>query len=157
MTMRQVRECVIDTVVLQKANAPTESQPRIRSQFRIRLKLLRAIQNGGIVVLISSKLLQEYRRQINPPRNDALRTFFSLLDAQDPRRVAFNWARWTGSTRTRAHKCRFPREDTHVLQTAIRESGRSFIVTEERRILQTDSCIYREFRVHATTPEKLGV
>jgi hypothetical protein len=138
-------ERVIDTTVLQKANAPITSQPRERRKFLRRLRLLGSLREGNLAVLFSRKLLAEYRRQITQPRNDFVRLFFEILD--DPGRAVYNWAWWSGRERDGAQRCRFPQEDYHVLRTAIRPNG-STIVTEEERMLRTDECLHRVFRVH---------
>ena len=144
--MTMPRECVIDTTILQKANAPLTHAPRVRSLFVKRLRLLRRIASGHLKVLISRKLLSEYQRQIREPRNDHIMAFLALLD--DPTRAAHNWAKsWSGNHRQKARKCRYPREDDHVLRTAVGPK-RSTIFTEEACMLAADECIYRNFRVH---------
>ena len=143
-------ECAIDTTVLQKANAPLTNVPRERSLFRRRLNLLKQIQAGTNTILISRKLLAEYRRQVSVPRNDFIRAFFALL--ADPVRPIWNWQyRWSGGTREKARGCRYPEEDDHVLRTAIRPTP-STIFTEEYRMLIADECIYLCFRVHISLP-----
>jgi hypothetical protein len=138
-------ECVVDTTVLQKANAPITKPVARGSQFARRLAILRAILEGEIVALYSSRLVHEYEQHVKEPRNDFVRAFFELLD--DVGRATYNWHRWTGAVRDKARKCRFPREDYHVLRTAIRGTP-SAIITEEQRMVGTDACIYRELRVH---------
>lgn len=149
--MKRATECAIDTTVLQKTNAPI-TQPRAGPQFRRRMTLLGRISDGEIVVLISSKLLQEYQRQIPLPRNDAIKLFFELLSSARSDRVVWSWKpRWSGADREKARDCRFPAEDDHVLRTAIRPRP-SFIITEEYRMLTADDCIYRAFGVHIQEP-----
>ncbi|MGB9624459.1 MAG: hypothetical protein ACPMAQ_06305 [Phycisphaerae bacterium] len=147
--MSKREECVIDTMVLQKANAALTQQPAERSLFRRRLALLDRIQRGTLTVLISRQSLAEYERQVPSPRNDYIRAFFELI--RDPVRRAWNWEkRWSGK-KAKARKCRYPSEDDHVLRTAIRPRG-STIFTEEHRMLVADACIYRHFRVHIHSP-----
>jgi len=141
-------ECAIDTTVLQKANATISTPPRPNALFVRRINLLVDIQEGRIRVLISRRLLAEYEQKLPSPRNDFVRAFFELL--ADPRRRIENWANWPGRDREKARKCRYPEEDDHVLRTAIRPRT-STIVTEERRMLKADECIYRAFRVHITS------
>jgi hypothetical protein len=72
-----------------------------------------------------------------------------LLDK--PGRAIWNWCGWSGQNRSHARACRFPQEDYHVLRTAI-YLARSTILSEERRMLDTDACIYRKLRVHVIDP-----
>ena len=114
--------------------------------------MLERIQRGTLTLLMSSKLLAEYRRQVPSPRNDHIRAFFELVLIAAPTRCVWNWEkRWSGGQRAKARKCRYPEEDDHVLRTAIRPSA-SVIFTEEERILKADACIYRCFRVHIRLP-----
>jgi hypothetical protein len=138
-------EIVIDTMVLQKANAAITAQPGKRSRFARRLRLLQDVRKGSTTVLFSKRLLTEYRRQLKSPRNDFVRLFFEILD--DPGRAIYNWAKWSGQERDKASRCRFPPEDYHVLRTAIRPNATT-IMTEEERMLRTDEALYRAFRVH---------
>ena len=139
-------ECVIDTTILQKANALLTREPRERSLFVRRLRLLQRIANAELTVLISKKLLAEYREQLPEPRNDTVEVFFALID--DPSRAVHNWKkRWSGSDREKARRCRYPMEDDHVLRTALRPNA-STIFSEEKRMLAADECIYLNFRVH---------
>ena len=140
---------VVDTGVLQKANAPVGLEVRERSKFAKRLELLSRLRQGDLRVLISKKLLAEYRRQVRMPRNDYIRAFFELL--ADSGGAVWNWCRWSGQYRSHAIACRFPREDYHVLQTAVCDSG-STILSEEPRMLVTDTCIHRKLRVHVIDP-----
>ena len=126
-------ERVIDTMVLQKANAILTTQPRRRSRFARRLRLFSRIRAGEITVLFSVRLLAEYRKQVRSPRNDFVRLFFEILT--DPGHALYNWAKWSGRERDLARRCRFPREDYHVLRTAIRPHATT-IVTEEDRMLR---------------------
>lgn len=138
-------EVVIDTTVLVAANKMLTAPPRANSKFRRRLDLLAQLRDGVITVLISERLLHEYKRQIPRPRNDFVDAFFKLL--LDSGSAINHYAQWRGGDRDRARYCRFPREDDHVLRTAWRDNP-STILTEEQRMLSADACIYREFRVH---------
>jgi len=140
---------VVDTCVLQKANAPIEGGMRARRKFAKRLKLLLMIKQGHFIVLTSPRLLAEYQKQVHTPRNDYIKGFFELLQA--PGRAVPNWCSWSGKVRSYATKCRFPREDYHVLRTAVCDRG-STILSEERRMIVTDACIHRYLRVHVINP-----
>jgi len=143
------KEVVVDTCVLQKANAPIADGVREKSLLAKRVRLLRDIRNGNVLILYSRRLLHEYNQQVRSPRNDFVRAFFALLE--DPDRSLLNWAKWTSANREIAFgKCRYPPEDAHVLRTAIRPAA-SRIITEEERMLLADECIYRFFRVHIRT------
>ena len=144
-------ECVVDTTVLQKANAPLKQKLREHSQFAARHRLLHNLFTGKQTLLVSKRLLHEYRTQIPEPRNENIRMLFELISDHSGR-ILFNWKKpWSGGDRDKAHRCRFPNEDTHVLRTAVRPSG-SVIITEEGRMLSADSCIHRQFRVHIIKP-----
>lgn len=140
-------ECVIDTTVLQKANAPITKPVASGSMFARRLAVLRDIREGRIVALYSRRLIREYEQHVKEPRNLFVQAFFEVLTANDVSRAIYNWHRWTGAVKEKAKKCRFPPEDYHVLRTAIRGNP-STIITEEDRMLRTDKCIYRRLRVH---------
>lgn len=142
-------ECVIDTSVLQKANAPISTSPRVWSLFQKRLKLLSRIRTGDLVVLISKQLHNEYDRQVRSPRNDYVKAFFDLLDT--PHRRIYNWEKHWKGKRAQSRKCRFPSEDDHVLRTAIRPHSTT-IFSEEKRMLAADACIYRNLRIHIQHP-----
>jgi len=139
---------VIDTNVLQKANAPLNQRARPDSKFARRLHLLQRLQQRRLTALISRRLLAEYRQQVPEPRNDFVRAFFELLTNGG---ATANYCRWTGQRRNDARHCRFPREHYHVLRTAICDA-RSTILTEEDRMLATDACIHRRLRVHVQDP-----
>ena len=142
-------ECVVDTSVLQKANALITVSPGVQSIFRKRLNLLRRIKEGELVVLISPQLQHEYKQQIKSPRNEYVKVFFDILDSRG--RCIPNWEkRWSGK-RDQARRCRFPAEDDHVLRTAIRPHSTT-IFSEEGRMLVADRCIYRNLRVHIRRP-----
>lgn len=149
------RDCVVDTSVLRKANAPLEANPRSRAETRRRLALLKMITDGEVRVLISGQLLREYDAQVLEPRNDYVQQFLTLL--VNPSGHILNWARLSGSERDYAFgTCRFPREDEHVLRTAVRRGTRRFtrstIYTEEDRMLRTNACIKRKFRIAVDDP-----
>jgi hypothetical protein len=143
--------CVIDTTVLQKANAPITRPSAPGSLFAKRIRLLQAISGGERTVLYSRRLLHEYRQHVQEPRNDFVRAFFEMLADPRGRIAVLNWARWPGRSREKARRCRYPSEDDHVLRTAIHEDP-STIVTEEKRMLRADECIYRAFQVHIASP-----
>jgi len=148
--MRATAECVIDTTILQKANAPLLRPPRKGAFFHKRVNLLRRIQDGRQRALISRQLLAEYERRIPAPRNDFVGAFLAMIVV--PGRCVWNWEKsWSGGKRDQARRCRYPSEDDHVLRTAIR-SHPTTIYTEEERMLRADACIYRVFRVHIRLP-----
>lgn len=143
-------ECVVDTNVLQKANQPITTEPARHSMFRKRLNLLDGIATGSLILLISRKLHAEYSRQVPEPRNEFVRAFLELITGAPE--CVWNWKKsWSGANRSGARGCRFPKEDDHVLRTAIRPQT-STIFTEEKRMLRVDACIYREFRVRIKSP-----
>lgn len=151
MTLRR-SECVIDTKVLCSANEPITVAPREFSLFKCRLRLLKRLHQGALIMLISDALINEYRTKVPRPLNEFVTAFLDIATRRPADRVRFNWKKsWPGGDRDRAFgRCRFPSEDTHLLRTAIPEHKIStFIITEENRILMTDRCIHREFRVHA--------
>lgn len=142
--------CVVDTMVLRKANAPLTASPREGRAFAKRVALLGRIHRDELRVLFSKRLMKEYREQVREPRNDFIKAFFELLTGPETARE--NWPPWPGRRKEAQSKCRFPNEDTHVLRTAFVEGESSTIFTEEERMLRTDACVYREFRVHISDP-----
>ena len=143
--------CVIDTIVLQSANARLTARPRPKSLFMRRVRLLEEIQAGRLIVMTSSHLLAEYERQLPDHRNDYVRAFFEL--ALNPKKGVTNWRTpWAGRHRQAARECRYPREDYHVLRTACREDGSSTIYTEEARQLSAHPCIRKSFQVSISAP-----
>ena len=136
-------EIAIDTTVLVNSNQPLITVPKQGSLFQRRLLLLGQIRDGKRMVLISKRLLAEYDKQIPKPRNDFLIAFFQIIDL---RKCVVNYASWTHDRRAKARKCRYPKEDDHVLRTALRDHSTE-IVSEEKRMLQSGKCIKREFRV----------
>ncbi len=136
---------VVDTTVLQKANALITAPPGRNSLFARRIRLLDDIRQGQKTVLYSRRLLAEYERQVRTPRNDFVRLFFERLAR--PGGAVYNWANWPSRDREKARECRYPQEDDHVLRTAISDRPTT-IVSEEGRMVQAGACIYRHFRVH---------
>ncbi len=153
--MRKAKKCAVDTRVLRGANAPIEKVPNPLPDdaFWRRVGLLRRIHNREFVVLISKKLLNEYRQQIKSPWNDFVVGFFALLDQEG--RAEWNWQERWRSERDDARSCHYPHEDDHVLRTAILPEGESTIAAEEHRMLVTDRCIHRRFSVHVREPHKI--
>lgn len=146
----------IDTTVLVNANKPLLVIDDDTSQLPGRYRLLRRIEGKEIVVLLSDSLLQEYIKQIKKPRNDFIKAFFELLSRRD---FVQNWSPWTRDRRSMARDCEFPIEDDHVLRTALRPKKgkgkgyeKSAIYSEEKRMVDTNDCIYRAFRVHIRRP-----
>lgn len=138
-------ECVVDTNILQKANAPLKSDPKTKRKFLRRLQLLQQVLDRHQTVLISQRLLTEYQSKIQEPRNDYVRLFLEILT--HPAGAVWNWhSPWTGG-RQKARDCRFPAHDDHVLRTAIRPND-STIFTEELPMLKLDKCLHQKFGVH---------
>ncbi|MBI4704506.1 MAG: hypothetical protein HY744_25670 [Deltaproteobacteria bacterium] len=61
--------CVVDTMVLRKANALLTRPPKGHRELTRRVGLLRRVRRGELEVLVSSALLGEYRRQVRRPLN----------------------------------------------------------------------------------------
>jgi len=140
--------CVIDTMVLRKANAKIDTAPRESSQFQKRINLLILLASGEMTVLYSERLITEYQQQVQEPRNDFVKAFLELLTHTTSQP---NWdENWTVN-KQKARHCRFPPEDDHVLRTAIHPDG-STIFSEEDRMLVTDACIHRTLDVHVKAP-----
>jgi hypothetical protein len=145
-------EAAIDTTVLRRANVPLVGNRAFARLLARRLALLQRIQRSEITVLLSDRLLREYREQLSTPHNEFIRAFLELVTRPDGTHVVMNWRTpWSSGDRSKARECRFPAEDDHVLRTAIR-GQRTAIYSEEHRMLVTDACIYREFRVHVREP-----
>jgi hypothetical protein len=139
---KKPRRCVLDTNVLQKANAAITTAPREGAKFVRRVNLLQKIAEGAFLVMYSRSLLNEYDRQIREPRNDYIRAFLEILSKS----AETNWhQRWRGDRDT-ARRCRYPQHDDHVLRTAIHAEG-SDLFSEEQGVLAARKCIQREFRV----------
>jgi hypothetical protein len=144
-------DVVIDTVIIQKANARLKNEPGAKRLILRRVRLLQRIQRGEFRALKSRTLIAEYRRQLPEPRNDFVRAFLELID--HPTRSMLNWKpRWSGADREAARGCRFPAEDDHVLRTAIQKAAVTTIFSEEARMIGADACIYRRFGVHIRDP-----
>lgn len=142
-------EVAIDTTVLRRANVPLTQDRASKGAMSRRVRLLERIRRRDFVVLMSQRLADEYLDQISERNNDYIVGFFELMLNKQ---FVINWeGRWAGGKRALARRCRFPPEDDHVLRTAIRPH-RTTIYTEERRMLDADGCIYREFRVHISEP-----
>lgn len=139
-----VDEVAVDTSILVGANSLLTTPPRPGSKFQRRLNLLSRIRSGDVAVLISKRLLQEYRTTIPRPRNDFVVAFFKAV--VDSTNAISNYAPWPGGDRSRARKCRYPQHDDHVLRTAWRDRPTT-IVTEDGPMLRAGECIFREFRV----------
>ena len=137
---------VLDTTILQKANALLSHEPSAASLFIRRLRLLQSFVSGERTALISRRLIIEYRRQIPTPRNDFVSAFLSILAR--PGGAELNWDKSWSSHRESARRCRFPPEDYHVLRTAILEDYESVVFTEEDRMLRTNRCVHRRLGVH---------
>src|SRR5437764_2286759 len=140
---------VVDTNVLQKANAPLEHEPKARRKIQHRLDLLKRIVAKEVKVLYSLRLMHEYRTQIPTPRNEYLRTFFEVLTAGGG--GLLNWRTPWKEGRLAARECRYPGEDDHVLRTALHDEP-TIIYTEEERMLCAGECIYRRLRVRIQDP-----
>jgi len=140
---------VVDTCVLQKANAKLSpaSPPKEGRLFKIRVNLLKRLSAGEAKALYSKRLLAEYGRQIQEPRNEFVAAFLVLLTTGA---AELNWQALSGAERENLRRCRYPPEDQHLLRTG--KGKRSTIVTEEGRLLKVDNCTHRFFGVHISEP-----
>lgn len=138
--------CVVDTTVLQKANAAITVAPGAGKEIQDRFRLLQRIQSGELQPMYSKKLEGEWRTKVKEPRNDFVQAFYALV----VNGVAeFNWAHWRGSDDDRLAKCKFPMEDKHLVRTAVRDGERTYVVSEEERVTRGAKCVQRCFNVSA--------
>ena len=145
-------EVAIDTTVLVGANITQTLKPAAAALQAARLALLQRIQDHQAAVLISARLVAEYRRQITTYKNEFVRLFFDLLTKPDGSHVILNWRTpWGHAELARARYCRFPYEDLHVLRTAVRDS-QTTMYSEEGRVLAAHPCIRNEFDVVISEP-----
>jgi hypothetical protein len=145
-------QVAIDTTVLVGANITQTPEPAESALQAARLALIQRIQGHQAAVLISAKLVAEYRKQITTYRNDSVRLFFELLTKPDGSHVILNWRTpWGHAELARARACRFPKEDLHVLRTAVRDD-RTTLYSEEGRVLAAHPCIRKKFDVVISTP-----
>jgi hypothetical protein len=143
------RRVVVDTCVLQKANAPILNAPRAGREFKDRLTLLKKIASGSFTAAWSKALLLEYGSHVLEPRNDYVRAFLDILTNIKP-----TWTKLTGAQEERLRECRYPQEDKHLLRTAL--PGPATIATEENRLLNVDRPVHKHFQVHLKTPDKVA-
>jgi hypothetical protein len=139
---KKPRRCVLDTNVLQKANATISTEPRHNSKFVRRVDLLQRVAEGTFVVMYSARLIGEYDRHIKEPRNDYVKAFLEILSKSAER----NWHGVWRSDREAARKCKYPAHDDHVLRTAIHPEG-CHLFSEENGILASAACIKSKFDV----------
>jgi hypothetical protein len=145
-------EATLDTTVLRRANVALQGNRAAAALLARRLSLLQRIRLCEICVLVSPRLIREYREQLATPQNDFIRAFIELVTRPDGAHAVINWrVPWSGGDRSRVRRCRYPAEDDHVLRTAIRDQPTT-IYSEEGRMLRADTCIYKEFRVHILEP-----
>jgi hypothetical protein len=145
-------EITLDTTVVFRTNVPIDGDRADAKLLSKRLEILKRIRNGQDSVLISERLLHEYVQQVVPGKNDFVRAFLEIVASPDGSRVILNWKKaWSGGERDRARKCRYPKEDDHVLRTAIRDTATT-IYSEEGRMTQAHPCVYKEFGVRITAP-----
>lgn len=143
-------ECVIDTGIIQKTNATITTDPAAASHFLKRVRLLSRVHAGQIKPLVSKRLLAEYAKQVEKPRNETVRLFFETLDKPDG--AIWNWRTpWSRGQAAQARRCRFPKEDVHLLRTALRDHG-GLILSEEARVLACDKALHLHFGVHTSLP-----
>lgn len=148
--------CVIDTVVLHRANRSVVASGNELPALRRRQALLFEVVHGKRRLLISPRLVEEYSRHLVRPLNDIVRALLEYATApMPPAGVTMNWKRLTGSERDHALKrCRFPKHDLHLLQTAFGEV--SIIFTEEKSLTRAGECIHQKFRVWVSDPTKVS-
>ena len=140
------RRVVVDTCVLQKANAPMQAEPRVGRDIVARIGLLRKFSDGTLTPAWSAALWREYQEHVpEPGRNDFIVAFYALLARTSP-----TWTKLTGAQRSRLGQCRYPPEDKHLLQTAL--PGPAAIATEEDRLLRVDRPVHQYFQVHVKLP-----
>ena len=145
-------EAAVDTTVLRLSNVLLVDGRENATRLKRRLSLLGRICKKEICILISVRLIHEYREQVILGQNEIVNAFIEIITRPDGEHVILNWkAPWSGGEREKARKCRYPEEDDHVLRTAIR-GKRTTIYTEEVRMLNADACIYKKFRVHISEP-----
>ena len=145
-------EVAIDTTVLVRANITQTLEPSAAALQAARLALLQRIQDHRAAVLISARLVAEYRRQITTYKNESVRLFFDLLTQPAGSHVIWNWRTpWGHAERARALACEFPHHDLHVLRTAVRD-GRTTMYSEDGRVLAAHPCIRSEFDVMISEP-----
>jgi len=149
---RQKQACVIDTVVLHRANQARLQQPGETAQLRKRRLLLQDVGRGQWLLLVSPNVLIEYRGHLVRPLNDLVRSFLEYATTPDSSEsVGVNWRALSGNERDLAlRRCRFPAHDLRLLRTAY--GYRSTIFSEEDRVVRTDACIHRSFQVHLVDP-----
>jgi hypothetical protein len=140
------RRVVVDTCVLQAANAPLEHTPREGRAILDRIALLKRLLDGVLTPAWSKALWDEYQEHVpEPGRNDFIVAFYALLAQTPP-----TYTKLTGAQRSRLRTCRYPPEDVHLLRTAL--PGPATIATEEDRLLRVDAPVHRYFQVHVRTP-----
>lgn len=142
-------QCVVDTVILVRANGVPDAETPAR------VSLLGRIASGGLVGMVSDQLAQEYKQKIKPPLNDFVRAFFELALSPDGTKVVANWHRAKHGDFARMRACRYPYHDRHALWTAYRPNQKATIATEEGPMLLTDACIYHAFHVHVRRPSEV--
>jgi len=142
------RRVVVDTCVLQKANAPMRNAPRAGREINERIDLLKKLADGSLTPAWSATVLREYLEHVPEPRNDFMRAFFEILG-----RVPPTWTRLTGAQEARLGRCRYPPEDKHLLRTAC--PGPATIATEEGRLLRVDGPVHQYFQVHIRAPAEV--
>jgi hypothetical protein len=149
---RATRACVVDTIVLHRANQARLGQREEGDALRERRLLLVELIQQRRTLLISRRVVQQYRDHLVRPLNDVVRAFLEYATAPDPsQEVVVNWSPLTGTERDLAlGKCRFPQHDLFLLQTAY--GFASTILTEEPRLVRTDDCLHRRFGVHVRDP-----
>ncbi|MEK6676605.1 MAG: hypothetical protein AABZ47_13250 [Planctomycetota bacterium] len=147
-----ILECVVDTTVLQKANAPITDAKKQGKLFRQRLAVLNAINGSKLIALFSERLMQEYREHVHEPRNLVVTEFLNLISSPRPGKALKNYKTpWSGQDRSNVKMCRFPSHDVHVLRTAVRPN-RTLLITEDGPMLKSADCILRRFDVKITEP-----
>lgn len=128
---------VVDTVVLIDCDGKI-----VEGAGSAAIALLERIRNGKCIVMISQKLMSEYKAKLPRPRTEVVRLFLELLTAGGTN-VTVNWAR-LGDVKAVVNHCRFPWHDRHLMQTAWscdRNVAHGCIVSTDAYVLKSARCI----------------
>ncbi len=136
-------DCVVDATVVYMSNGNIAAR-RPGNVFDRRLKILEEIGEGLRRLRYNPKLLHEYQRLIENPRNDVIQLFFEVLAESGVIVPGNRLPRHHYDTATR--RCRWPAHDQHLLAAAIGGLRPSIFVTEQTHA-NCAACILRNFAV----------